>query len=174
MDDTISTDPKRLAEAMKIAQEAPPPPPPKLTYSALQILREAWDRIIDPKYVIRPYEVMLREAQAQLGTGEVLGALTEAECRDFAEALMWRGQAQHLQKAAEEARQKCEILQNAAILKLCAKRDKDPKTNYDEVVDLTSGYIRRTPKKVRNAILRSSTSDPMTVLQEALAKLNKG
>lgn len=155
--DTISTDPRLLEEARRAAAEKPAP---KIPYDPKAILREAYDRILDPKYNETSFEKFWDDAQSVLQRGEIVDTLTEQECRDFTEALVLRAQSNVLMKAAAKVLERSTTLHKAGIYKLCERRGRDPNKDVGEGLDISTGAVRKMVV----------ADNPLTAIRELISK----
>lgn len=119
MSDTMSNDPRRKAEAQRLAAEAVIPktetapvqaaPLPTLSYDPIALAREAWNKEVDPKYASKTFEEIwqsLNDLNEEQRRGAVVGAFTEEEFKQVVTSMMTSVQAFFLHHASESANER--------------------------------------------------------------------
>jgi hypothetical protein len=127
--DTISTDPRMQAEARKAATEATLP---RLPYDPKAVAREEFERVVDKKYCDQTFEqvweVLTFAHEKVSPDSPILGAMTEAEYRQFAASLFHHTNAIYMEKTVLSLKERSSVLYKAAMYSVRDRLKLDGKT----------------------------------------------
>jgi hypothetical protein len=143
MNDSISTDPRLLAEARNASHAKPQPSLPKVDFDPRAIMRDAFDRIVDKRYFPSTFEsvwkTVVNNARQPDQQTPVIGAFTEDEFRQIAESYAYHLHGMALNSASQNARDRSDTLKKATLYKT---EDRYDATARNTSIDLAHGVLR--------------------------------
>lgn len=156
MDDTISKDPKRIAEAKRMAadenkKQAVAASLPKLPFDPKAVAREEFERNMDPRFFTDRFEEVwgsLEKAGLQCSDSEIITPLTEMEFRDNVASYYASLTAAFLRTQVEKQDERAATLGKAAQLRI------NDRVKWDGtgMMDLAHGVLRKVPSGLRTCL----------------------
>ena len=140
--DSMSTDPKRVAEAKRLAGSVVAAP--RVEYNPKAIFRAAYERWVDPKYASHSFE----ECWAKFGENDinslpVVGALTEVEYAQYADSVAMHFASRDLLAKSEDLGARAEATKQVALYSLDDRLGLKSNSVGHTITDLQAGVLRR-------------------------------
>jgi len=168
--DSMSTDPKRVAEAKRLAGSVVAVP--RVDYNPKAIFRAAYERWVDPKYASHSFD----ECWAKFGENDisilpVVGALTEVEYTQYAESVVLHFVSRDLLAKSEEFGSRAEATKQVALYSLDDRLGLRIKNVGHTITDLQAGVLRRDAARNDREDGDDSEGGVMIPMPENIAKL---
>jgi hypothetical protein len=142
-DDTLRTNPKMHEEARTAAAEVSIPKP---IYDPKSVAREEFDRIVDSRYMTKPFDTLWELINFELtkkhDSSKILGVLSEVEYRQLASSFFYGVQVVFLKNAAHEASERADVLHKAALYTAHDRLKISELRVQELLVDLSRGLVR--------------------------------